>query len=209
MIIHVGKHYRRSAHQYNETRKVISICEGDIHYLLVQSMESRKVKASSFAKFAGYELPTGEPANRYARVLTVGEQAVWYVFKYNFPMTFWYSLDCQAIYAETPFAGAEDHQHHFDVRKLPECYLTGLDIEGRIDREGSCDLSRLEMGQRHLAAHTIAIGRALADGFDIRAHQQRLFQEEEEEARKEKETRTRAVLFQGCQAAIDEDEMPF
>lgn len=64
MEIVIGKHYRQGPHQYAETRKVLSIEGGKVGYIFVSRMEYREVKAATFAKWAGYELPDHEPANR-------------------------------------------------------------------------------------------------------------------------------------------------
>lgn len=186
------------AYRYGRVRRFLDFVAGNAVFVEICTMEIRSVKAATFIKWVARELAPGEAIKPYAHVLTVGEQSIWHVYKYRFPMEFWYSLSASAVIAEPPGAIGDDQDHHFDVRDLPERYRAGLEIECMARSVGLPGLSPLDASRREHSAHIAAIGRALADGFDIRANQT------EANERRERERATE----RGQWAALDE-EIPF
>jgi hypothetical protein len=172
--IAVGRHYRERDESYFFARKVLTIADGRVSYVESAGMRIKETSLKRFASWAGHQLRPDEAAYRYAMVASVRDQPFWFVYKQRFPMEFVYSLDGQAIYAEEPCSSEGDRAHQFDVRDLPDCYTDGLECYFRQPISLSFEkgqLSFVERSRRQRASHIIAIGRALADGFDIRAGQ--------------------------------------
>jgi len=106
------------------------------------------------------------------------QAVIYFTFKHPWPMQFTYSLSPKALWAECPPAKMDDIHHQFDVRDLPERYRENLPIN-----TGKTLADPVAMPQEFWTlaiqleryAHRLAIFRALEDGFDILAHQKKVW----------------------------------
>lgn len=168
----IGRHYKRSDWRYQECRKVLEIRNGRLVYVVARVNTTKVVKLATFAKWAGYLVPPEEPADPYTLFCHAAGTDVHHTYKpgRSFAMSYWYSLNGQATYAESPCMTGGDDGFLFDVRNLPEKYRDGLEIQVKCGLDQG-HMSPLEACRRERAAHCAAISAALIDGFDILANE--------------------------------------
>lgn len=202
-----GKFYRRCSHYYGATRYVHSIDGKFVNYIGLDRMQAKRVRLTTFSETFQYLVPPSVPPKPYAHVITSGAQSVWHTYKQSFPMEFWYSLNSHTLFAELG-----DLDDFFDIRELPQRYLSGLQISSHFSDVTAVGVSGfiapLDLMQRQHAAHCAAIGRALGDGFDIRKHQAECF---DRDRQKEALRRARVSPIPApthC-GNDDDDDLPF
>lgn len=98
-------------------------------------------------------------------------RVLWHVYKYNWPMEYWYCIGT----ASDSRGERSDMTTQLDIRTLPKKYIGRYKLGG----------------VNHRNTHIKVLERALADGFDLAAHIERL--EVDERARAAERVQTRLV----------------
>ncbi len=115
------------------------------------------------------------------RFLLAAGRRFWFMFKYDWPMEYWYVFTDEA-----DSKGEEtDPLNCVDVRTLPAKYIDGLNLSwlpiGK-RKGGRIPMPTCGMIANQMYAHQVALSRAVTDGFDFEAHaqaeQQRLVDED-------------------------------